>query len=143
MNKVYTLKMLQLLNLKSNKNTKKPLLVLVYNGVTVGISKPIIRFFSINVIGRIFRWVKYSEYMEFILPVHAKPTIYMNSSYLAYFLKNGKIFYIFNSLKQHAPLLKFLLKIKKPSIFNKRGLLIYNRIQYRKKGKITSYITNK
>lgn len=131
--------------LKFIKTNKKDTLinVLVWNGVTVHLLKPRIWFFSINVIGRIFRWVRYNRHMEFILPVHAKPTIYINESHLAYFLRNGKIFYIFNSDTKYGLVLKFLFSVKKPSIFNKRGFNILNRLYYKKRGKVTSYVTNK
>lgn len=117
-------------------------LTIIY-GLLLPFIKHKIWFLSINVIGRIFRWIKYSTYMEFILPVHAKPTLFLNTNMLAYFLKNGKIFYIFNTQTDYKIILSLLFRIKKPSIFNKRGFNIFNRFYYKKKGKVTSYITNK
>lgn len=113
------------------------------NGINVLCSKPKLIFFSINVIGRIFKWLRYLNVMEFILPVYAKPVMFFNTNTVNFFLKNGKIFLILNSQVNYSYILQKLFYVKKPSIFNKRGLNIYNRIYYKKKGKITSYITNK
>lgn len=81
--------------------------------------------------------------MKFILPVQVKPTVYVRGSHIAYFLKNGKIFYIFNDKVEYNLVLQFLFSVKKPSIFNKRGFNILNRLYYKKRGKVTSYVTNK
>lgn len=124
--------------------SKSPKLnLLIWNGISVYINKPRVWFFSINVIGRIFRWVRYQNYMKFILPVQVKPIVYVKGSHVAYFLKNGKIFYIFNDSVTYNLILRFLFSVKKPSIFNKRGFNILNRLYYKKRGKVTSYVTNK
>ena len=81
--------------------------------------------------------------MEFVLPVHAKPILFFNKPLIYFKLKNGKIFFILNTQINYNYILKKLIEIKKPSIFNKRGFTITNKIHYKKKGKITSYITNK
>lgn len=83
--------------LKIKFNTTLPNKVIIKNGIWFFQKQKKIWFFSINVIGRIFKWVKYQSMMEFILPVHRKPVVFFNTSYLAYFLKNGKIFFIFNN----------------------------------------------
>lgn len=122
---------------------KNELTLLRWNGLSVCFAKPRVWFFSINVIGRIFRWVRYQNYMQFILPVHAKPTVYLLKPYVAFFLKSGKIFYIFADGTLYGSILRFLFSVKRPSIFNKRGFNILNRIYYKKRGKVTSYVTNK
>lgn len=102
-----------------------------------------ISFFIINVTGRIFRWVKYETYMEFVLPVSNKPFLFLNLNYFVKSLKNKLTFFIIPGMYSNYQLVKILYGIKKPSIFNKRGFRINNKIFYKKKGKITTYITNK
>ena len=130
-----------MLKLVYSKTTEVNLII--KNGVWLYQKQQKIWYFSINVIGRIFKWIRYATLMQFILPVHRKPQVFFNTNYLAFFLKNGKIFYIFNDQVPYTLILKFLFKIKKPSIFNKRGFTVLQRLYYKKKGKITSYITNK
>ena len=87
--------------------------------------------------------MRYSNYMSFTLPVHAKPSVFVFYPHLAYFLKNGKIFYILTQHVSNNSLLRFLFSVKTPSIFNKRGFNIFNRVYYKKRGKVTTYVTNK
>lgn len=97
----------------------------------------------INVIGRIFKWFKYSTYIKFILPLTNKPHLFINLTYQMLPLKTGLNYFILTHLKPYTLFLKYILSLRNPSIFNKRGYRVYNRIIYKKKGKITTYITNK
>lgn len=100
-------------------------------------------FFVINVVGRIFKWFKYTSYVKFILPTTKKPYLFINTDYYMLSLKSGLNYLIITHFKPYTLFLKYILSLKNPSIFNKRGYRIYNRIIYKKKGKITTYITNK
>lgn len=81
--------------------------------------------------------------MQFLLPISNKPFLIFNNDYFVIAKKNKPIFYITISYISNFQIIKKLHCIKKPSIFNKRGFRTFNRLFYKKKGKITTYITNK
>lgn len=100
------------------------------------------KFIAMTVTGRIFRWVKGRYYMKFILPVSNKPSMFLKTHYVALPSANYTTFIWFSDTSKHF-FLKNLIKIKKPSIFNNRGFHILNKVLYKKRGKVTSYVTNK
>jgi hypothetical protein len=81
--------------------------------------------------------------MHFLIPLSNKPYFFIKNNYYVYTSKTITPIYIFQTLVNNYNIIKKLLKIKKPSIFNKRGFRVSNRILYKKKGKITTYVTNK
>lgn len=99
-------------------------------------------FFVINVIGRIFLWVKKNYYMQFTLSISTKPLLFYNTELIA-ILDKKKCFFINTNQISYNTILTQLYKINKPSIFNKRGFIIKTKVCYKKKGKISSYVTNK
>lgn len=140
MNEISTLIMLQL-----NLNKLKKITIIKFNNYIwlKNTLKFKFNFFIINVVGRIFKWVKYSTYMHFLIPLSNKPYFFIKNNYYVYTSKTITPIYIFQTLVNNYNIIKKLLKIKKPSIFNKRGFRVSNRILYKKKGKITTYVTNK
>lgn len=100
------------------------------------------KFVSMIITGRIFRWIKGRYYMKFILPVSNKPSLFLNNRYVA--VPYGELTnFLWFTTANNNYIHKTLFKIKKPSIFNKRGFHILNKIVYKKRGKVTSYVTNK
>lgn len=97
---------------------------------------------SLTVNGRIFRWIKKYFYMKFILPMSNKPDLFLNKNYL-FLNKQEWIDYIFINSIYSKNLNVYLKKIQKPSLFNIRGFRLFNRIILKKKGKVSSYVTNK
>lgn len=96
---------------------------------------------SMVINGRIFRWIKKNYYMKFILPMSNKPYLFFNKSYI---LINKQMFFdfiIINAVSKQY--FNYFSKIQKPSLFNNRGLKIFNKFIYKKRGKISAYITNK
>lgn len=81
--------------------------------------------------------------MYFILPIVNKPYMFFKSNYFVFTDKLTIPLYIFKTSLNNYQIIRQLLKIRKPSIFNKRGFRILNKIFYKKKGKITTYVTNK
>lgn len=105
-----------------------------------------LNFFSISitVTGRIFRWLKGKYFMKFILPVSNKPALFFKNAYTVIPNPNSEFSnFIWFSKESFLTIKHLFFKIKKPSIFNKRGFHILNKIIYKKRGKVTSYITNK
>lgn len=128
-------------NVKHNKSVNK--LIFINNIIFWNFINKNIWYFVINVVGRIFKWFKYSTYIKFILPLTNKPHLFINLTYQMLPLKTGLNYFILTHLKPYTLFLKYILSLRNPSIFNKRGYRVYNRIIYKKKGKITTYITNK
>lgn len=81
--------------------------------------------------------------MHFVLPLVNKPYLFFKNDYFVLSDKLIVPIFIFKTYTNNYQLVRTLFKIRKPSIFNKRGFRILNKIFYKKKGKITTYITNK
>jgi hypothetical protein len=81
--------------------------------------------------------------MHFILPLVNKPYLFFKDDYFVLSDKLTVPIFIFKTHITNYQLIKILFKIRKPSIFNKRGFRVLNKIFYKKKGKITTYVTNK
>lgn len=102
-------------------------------------------FFSFKIIvnGRIFKFVKRRTFFKFNLPVVNRPFCFFGQTLVFKKQKTKTLLLICFSLKKKAFLWKYLMSIKKPSIFSKRGFHLFKKILFKKKGKITTYITNK
>lgn len=103
-------------------------------------------FFKIKMFisGRVFKWVLYKNKISFFF-IHAnKKLLFFNKNFKMSILKPSKGFFIFKFFQQ-LNTFSFFLKIKKIktcNIFTKRGILFKNSIFLKKKGKISTYITN-
>lgn len=100
-------------------------------------------FFFIFLTGRIFRWVRVNYFIKLLLPDSNKPHLFFKAPTFFVQAKNKPEFIILPVFFNERHILKMLTNIRKQSIFNKRGFRIYNRIFYKKRGKITTYVTNK
>lgn len=112
------------------------------NSIIYNIFKINYKFISMTITGRIFRWIKGKYYMRFILPVSNKPSLFLKNNYISVPFGEFTNFIWFTTTNNNF-LHNKLFKIKKPSIFNRRGFHILNKILYKKRGKVTSYVTNK
>lgn len=109
-----------------------------YNNYYIS-DKKFFYFITFNITGRIFKWTNNFYYNKFLLPMHNKPHLFIKN---VYFIKKNLPTYLFFDvqLKNYT---NYLLNLKNTSLYYKRGYFIYNRIIYKKKGKTSSYITNK
>ena len=136
--------MFKCLLIKNPSNLKKFNYLYVNNYIIQNVFfKKKIWFFFIFLTGRIFRWVRLNYFIKLLLPDSNKPHLFFKKPTFFVQAKNKPEFIILPVFFNNKHILKMLTNIRKQSIFNKRGFRIYNRIFYKKRGKITTYITNK